>query len=217
MSKKLAALGLAWLALPGVLSLFDGNNLPCPSIDVLQSDYVKTSFDLKRFVGTYYELGYKDATQPRMCNCIRTTKTLDHVDNQVHDDFILKCAGSFYPNDLVFNITNTKGYFTSQWKGVPLLDLIPFTDVVLDVGFPSSGDDGVSQYRWVLEFQCIPRDNNTGNWFFAMNYYSQGIDDQVALEEMDAAARAHGLAPFLDVGNKLQIVNQTDCNYPAPN
>jgi hypothetical protein len=117
---------------------------------------------------------------------------------------------------LRFNITDTTGYFVSKWNGAPIIDQVQFRDWVVDVGFPASGDDGASQYRWVVEFQCIPRDDNKGNWFFAMNYYSQGIDDQEALAQMDAAARAHGLAPFLDVGNKLQIVNQTDCDYPAP-
>eukprot|EP00475_Leptophrys_vorax_P008402 TRINITY_DN15431_c0_g1_i1.p1 TRINITY_DN15431_c0_g1~~TRINITY_DN15431_c0_g1_i1.p1 ORF type:complete len:219 (-),score=51.20 TRINITY_DN15431_c0_g1_i1:138-794(-) len=209
-------LSLAVIPLLGMSSLIPPENqLPCPDATV-RSNYVINNFDLNRFKGTYYELAYKDVTQPRFCDCIRTTKN-PYSANQFRDYFIIRCSGQYYPADLIYNFTSTRGYFYGDWANLPVVNAeVVFSDYIVDVGFPDSGDDGVSQYRWVLEFQCQPRNNNAGNYYFAFNYYAQANDDTEAIAQMDAAARAHGLAKFLDLGNPLKIVNQTNCNYPAP-
>ena len=42
----------------------------CPKPTDIQSDAVKSSFDMKNFLGTYYEIAYHDYTQPRtICGC----------------------------------------------------------------------------------------------------------------------------------------------------
>jgi hypothetical protein len=188
--------------------LFDGSDIPCPALSVLQSNSVRTNFNYSRFKGTYYELAYKDLTQPLICDCMRTTKTLHLDEGYVHDKFILRCAGVSIPNDLIYQVRNVStGSFYVHWKmGISAIERIEFQDYVVDVGA-----DNEEQYRWVLEFQCIPQGNNQGNWFYALLFYVRDVQDIAALEEMKRAARAHGLGRFLDKG--LNIVDHSNCAY----
>lgn len=88
----------------------------CPKTTTLQSDYVKASFDPLLFADgkTYYEIAYKDMTQPRMCSCITSKKTLNG--STINDAFALECAGKSYGSSLVFSPTDTLGFYRGKWN-----------------------------------------------------------------------------------------------------
>lgn len=74
-------------------ALCAGTPWKCPSVASLQSKFVRESFDVAVFANgqTYYELAYKDVTQPRMCDCITSRKVLSG--SVILDDFTIQCAG----------------------------------------------------------------------------------------------------------------------------
>jgi len=128
----------------------------CPKPTDIQSDAVKNDFDMKHFLGTYYEIAYHDLTQPvEICGCQRSVKSLNATEpDRIYDDFTLNCGNvtgnethmHTYHNDLSFKITDTPGYWVGKW---PLFKDIAFPDTLVDVG-PVNSETG--QYAWVLEF-----------------------------------------------------------------
>ena len=103
------------------------------------------------FVGTYYEIAYKDLTQPtQLCGCQRSVKTFEN--DRILDDFTLNCGDQFnntnsftYHNNLFFTLTEDIGVWIAKW---PIVYLIDFPDTLVDFG--PINEDG--QYSWVLEF-----------------------------------------------------------------
>ena len=64
----------------------------CPDPVTLQSDYVKFHYEEEMHQGLYYELAFKDVTQPRGCRCITSNKTIVTPD-LLQDDFELTPQG----------------------------------------------------------------------------------------------------------------------------
>jgi hypothetical protein len=66
----------------------------------------------------FYEIAYKDATQPRICKCITTQKKLvDTPEGQeVLDAFTIECGGKPFKSDLHFGVTPVPGVFEGTWK-----------------------------------------------------------------------------------------------------
>ncbi|KAJ3314576.1 hypothetical protein HDV04_006115 [Boothiomyces sp. JEL0838] len=167
----------------------------CPKPSEIQSDYVKSQFDLSKFADgqLYYEIAYKDITQPRICDCITSNKTIG--DNQLRDAFTLQCGGQPQYSDLRFNYTDSPGVFTGIWnqKNLEFLSNLRFPDTVVDVGHRTL-EDGSEVYDWALEFQCIE---------------FKGL---VAFYAMMAAFHKAGLDRFLQ-GLPIQIVKHENCYY----
>jgi len=182
----------------------------CPVPTDIQSEYVGKHFDLNLFQGLFYELAYKDITQPHICECITTDKKLILEENRVSDDFSIRCANKAYHSDLSFNITQTPGFFYSRWRGVPLIDRVLFSDTVVDVEVVTDANGQAIDYKWVVEFQCVEKFGV--QWFYGINFYSKSKAEGI-LDEMIARARAHGLGWWLDQGRPLHLVNHENCVY----
>jgi hypothetical protein len=151
----------------------------CPTSASLQSASLSSSFSLTKFATNerFYEIAYKDATQPRMCTCITSEKRVEG--DEVLDKFTIQCAGKPFSSDLHFGITDAPGVFEGTWKqgtrfslttGDVTIPLI-FPDTVVEVGV----NPKTKEYDWVVEFQCV----EGGVWtaggisFYAFNFYSR--------------------------------------------
>jgi hypothetical protein len=181
----------------------------CPSPDMLQSDFVKTSFKASKMEGLWYELAMKDITQPRICSCQTSNKTLHQ--KTLHDEFRIECFGNSYTSNISFALQDMPGVIMATWHGIPLLDRIVFPNTIVDV---QVGTDG--NYEWMLEFQCVQGPSIFGwNWiaFYAFNFYSRTLDDGQRLHIMEARARQRGIGPFIDHWAKLAIIDHSNCLY----
>lgn len=188
-------------------------SLACPSVSELQSDYVKSSFDVMKIQGFWNEIAYKDDTQPRFCSCISSNKTIVLEENRIKDAFSIQCVGKPYSSDLSFNLTDQRGILLGTWRGAPFgLDKVSFPDTVVDVGLSYDQNGNVS-YEWLIEFQCIPK-GKKDNWFYAFNFYSRTSDSSLVYENMLKSAEMHGLKPFIDEGLPIHMVSQKNCVRP---
>lgn len=207
----------------------------CPKPETIQSDFVREHFNLTEFANnsTYYELAYKDITQPRICKCITSTKEYKPQVNQVQDLFQIECGGKPYKSNLVFNTTSVsssstssesliqKGVFVGVWnqEGIPWLSKLRFYDTVVDAK-TSQLPDGSKVYDWVIEFQCDQVPSSDLIAFYAFNFYSRyspssnGVKHKEHLEEMKASFLSRpDLSRFLTEGSSLHIVDHSDCWY----
>ncbi|KAJ3270233.1 hypothetical protein HDV01_000450 [Terramyces sp. JEL0728] len=184
--------------------------LKCPNPSDIQSDYVKSQFDLSKFADgrMYYEIAYKDITQPRICDCITSNKTIGA--GQLRDAFSLRCGGRPQHSDLRFNYTETPGVFTGIWnqKNLAFLSHLRFPDTVVDVGHRVLPDGSVV-YDWALEFQCIEFHGVVA--FYAFNFYSH-TNTMEFYDPMMTAFKQAGLARFLQ-GLPIQTVKHDNCTY----
>ena len=188
------------------VSVAEFNYTKCPSPFEIQSDTVRKTFNLTKFVGNYYELAMHDYTQYPVCflgpKCIKSHKVLDYTLKQINDTFSLKCGDETFTVPLKFKLTDIPGHFNGTWSHIPGL---LFPDTVVDV-YESS--DGI--YQWVIEFQCVEKFDHV--WFVGINWYSRIIDtSQEYLNSIIQAARARGLGLYMDHGTKIYYVNQTNC------
>ena len=85
----------------------DFNDTKCPAYWEVRSPHVADSFDMNKFVGTYYEQALHDITQYPTCpklSCIRSVKTWTDTnggDYQIQDDFSIECFGHTYSTECV--------------------------------------------------------------------------------------------------------------------
>lgn len=195
----------------------------CDDAASMVDSFVTENFDPKLMEGTYYELAYHDYTQPKICGCERSVKTVDTTVDpvQIHDLFTLKCPApngkdqithlEFLVNDTVpGSLSGDCSFFKQSVDGT-------CPDYLIDVGTRVPGEP----YPWVLEFQCVEKKN--GDLLFAgVNMYSRD-KSEASLTEMIESADAHGLTPFIEQSERwfapagLTIVNHTDCTYPDEN
>lgn len=87
------------------------------------------------FEGFYYELATKDITQPHLCACTTSNKTLSDNGQQLFDNFVLQCPDvpgmrQKYPSPLSFNVTEVPGLLDGKWN-VPILSFLTFPDTVV--------------------------------------------------------------------------------------
>jgi hypothetical protein len=204
------------LSIIGVTSAIEFGSCPKPAS--LQSDFVKNQFDVTKFAngGTFYELGYKDMTQPRMCDCIRSIKTYLPDNNQIFDDFTLRCAGKPQFSSLYFNLKDgdgqpsERGVMYGEWVQGGLKVPLTFPNTIVDAKVhPITGE-----YEWVIEFQCVEKSNVI--FFYGLNLYAKDNINPAVLPEMLSAVRARGLGHFLDEGNEVKVVDHSTCEYPPP-
>ena len=165
--------------------------------------------------GFWYELAMKDITQPRVCKCTTSNKTVRTDLQIIHDTFTLECFGQPYPSNLSFDLTTdtTPGVTIGTWNGIPLVRRVRFPNTVVDVGV----NHRTGEYDWMIEFQCIPSAKR--QWggretvrFYAMNFYSKEYRDmEERIQLMEQTARELGLGPFLDTGRALAIIDHSNC------
>ena len=182
------------------------NYTKCPHPLEIQSETVKKTFNLTKFEGHYYELALHDYTQYPVCpspRCMTSRKVVDQQLNQINDTGYLQCVGHSFPVALHFKLTDVPGHFNGSWKYIPG---VLFPDTVVDV-FENS--DGV--YEWVIEFQCVEKFNHV--WFIGINWYSRvNSTDSEYIKSMLDAARERGLGIYMDSGEKVFYVDQTNCS-----
>ena len=187
----------------------------CPVPEAIQSDYVRGNYEEDKHVGFYYELAFKDITQPRGCKCITSNKTLVSA-TTLHDDFKVECNGQVYHSDLSFDLNtdlNRKGTMIGRWNNFSLARGVTFPNTIVDVGWDDRGES-ILQYDWVIEFQCKDKKVLGYEWieYYGLNFYSQTIvDHETILGEMIKVAVNRGLAIFLQSGLELHRVDHNDC------
>ncbi|CAK0848407.1 unnamed protein product [Prorocentrum cordatum] len=125
----------------------------------------------------------------------------------VNDTWGLSCFGVPYPQELLFNLTDSPGYLEG-YVPVTRIPGLP-KDVVSKVVFPNTiVDFKAGPQGWSLEMQCVQWMGHVV--FVGINYYSK-VNSEAAFQEMDRAARARGLGLWLDHGFGLRRVSFTDC------
>jgi hypothetical protein len=186
----------------------------CPEPEDLQSWFVKHAYSEENHIGFYYETAFKDVTQPRVCKCITSNKTLISKD-VLQDDFNVQCSGQVYHADLSFDLNvdkNRRGYMIGKWNSFLPMRGVSFPNVIVDVGVnPWTG-----AYDWVIEFQCKQgKKLFSSDWieYYGINFYSKTYDNPETLAKMVEAARNRGLEPFLDSGSDLFVVDHTNCMH----
>ena len=75
-----------------ILSLFFyfGISFKCPNYKDIQNPKLSKDFDIDKYKGTYYELALHNYTQPSICGCMRSNKTIIN-NNYIYDNFTLVC------------------------------------------------------------------------------------------------------------------------------
>ena len=188
-----------------------GTRLSCPSPEQLQSEWIQSNFNESKMEGFWYELAMKDITQPRLCKCSTSNKTVRTDLSTIYDTFTIECFGQAYPSDLSFELTGKPGIMAGTWNGIPLVSRLQFPNTIVDVGV----NNITGEYEWMIEFQCIQKPRFGGREklkFYAFNFYSReyaSMEDRIRL--MEQKARERGLGPFIDTGRSLAIIDHTNC------
>jgi len=218
---RLALLSLFLVVAGATIPTF--NNSKCPEFWELQAPHIKDDFDVNDLPGYYYELAFHDVTQYPLCpsrsRCITSSKAVQaHSDGvkYVNDTWNLACFDHPYPQTLLFNVTEKRGYL----RGYVPDTAIPFLPkgIVSGTVFPDTVVDfKAGPQGWALEFQCVEANilGITRVAFVGINYYSKSKTEE-AFQEMDAAAKARGLHFFIDQGGVpgskgLRRVDHTNC------
>ena len=213
-------IGLLYLA-TAVTAEF--NFTTCPASHEIQQPKVAKEFDIKKLVGTYYELALHDYTQYPTClkpSCITSYKEFTDVGTgyqQIKDTFTIECFGSPYTIPYYFNTTEVNGSLNGFLVDVPawwkILFEMEYPDTIID--FKESEDGG--QYDWVIEFQCREKDPLIGGKkvsFTGFNFYSKAQNpSEEMLEEMIASARQMGLGIYLDNVWGITKIAQENCHH----
>eukprot|EP00933_Yihiella_yeosuensis_P024310 TRINITY_DN1884_c0_g1_i3.p1 TRINITY_DN1884_c0_g1~~TRINITY_DN1884_c0_g1_i3.p1 ORF type:complete len:259 (+),score=46.44 TRINITY_DN1884_c0_g1_i3:125-901(+) len=209
----------------------EGCPAKCPAQDSVQSDFIKHSFDLNKFWGTFYEIAFHDSTQPSTfpiaAKCQRSVKSRNG-DRHYKDLFTLNEAYALPGGkginaicDLEFNITDEPGVFMGHWRSSSPWNpgLSDIANTVVDVGVAKNGS-----YDWTLEFQCKEYDANDkkgrkGISFAAVNFYHRNpiISDE-EFKAMQERLTARGLGWIMELDGGLHMVDQKQCidhdSYP---
>jgi hypothetical protein len=96
----------------------------CPNPTSIQDSSLASNFNINQFVGPepYYELALHDYTQPSICGCMRSVKSI--VGNEILDNFTMACpwnvsftkSSKIYISPLSFNLTSSPGVLDGHWK-----------------------------------------------------------------------------------------------------
>ena len=184
----------------------------CLHYTAIQSEHVKTGFDVRNMAGTFYELAMHDYTQS-VCvagpTCVRSQKVIDGL--TIRDNFTIACFGSAYSSALEFRIVPEKpGYLEGRWSAVTGDRVIPDTVVEFKESLEPESD---AQYEWVIEVQCAEELGE--EIFVGVNFYAKHATAE-NLAEMTAAAERNGIGPMMYSGLGLRPVHQgADCWYNA--
>mmetsp|Transcript_97673 Transcript_97673/g.173996 ORF Transcript_97673/g.173996 Transcript_97673/m.173996 type:complete len:534 (-) Transcript_97673:28-1629(-) len=198
----------------------------CPTQLEVQSEHVKSSFDVEKFWGVFYEIAFHDSTQPSRwpikAACQRSVKSQHPGDPRNYKDlFSLNEGPGKGLNavcDLEFNITDRPGVFLGHWSGNSPWNpnLTDIENTIVDVGVAANGS-----YNWTLEFQCKNDDNpDKGIRFAALNFYHRKpLIDQDEFDVMMDRLKARGLGWVIEASPGLTFVDQKKCiehdSYPA--
>jgi len=215
-SPAVLLLVMAFVAAPSIVV----QSYPCPDPRSIQDPSLATTFNLTQFLGDgqpYYELALHDYTQPDVCGCMRSVKTMPYANaTWIHDNFTMVCpwnvsgvSGKIYISDLSFNLTSQRGVLEGHWALVPG---VVFPDTVVAVGLPDSPG---APYRWALEFQCVQVLGNAA--FVGINFYSRDREGEAAdrsyIEMYDAALKYGIDAYWKNTTAGLRRLNHTGCFY----
>mgnify|MGYP006950451438 CR=1 FL=1 len=131
----------------------------CPDPLSIQDPELATKFNMMQFVGAepYYEIAYHDYTQPQMCGCMISRKSISETGTYIDDNGSILCPwrpedptyGKIYDQHLTFNVTENPGILSGYWAVTKDVD---YPDTIVAVGWP---DVEGEPYRWALEMQCV--------------------------------------------------------------
>lgn len=190
------------------------NNTKCPAFWEMQTARMK-DFKLEMVPGFYYELAFHDYTQFPICpdphpKCITANRTIGTHKNGVRfmDDYWnLGCFGKMYPQDLIFNVTDSPGFFHGYVPVTKIPGLPP--GIAANTVFPATvvdfqpGEDG-----WSLELQCV--EALGGVKFVGINFYAKQRTAK-AYNEMYAVLAETGIDFYALHGLGLRNVSHQDC------
>merc|ERR1719469_1822607 len=139
----------------------------CPKQLDIQVAGLVEKFSIDQFVGDqpYYEIAYHDKTQPLICGCQISRKSMDAEDKTlIHDDGSILCPwdaedphyGHVYDQPLRFHTTENPGILDGDWNLTPG---VVYPDTVVAVGFP---DIAGEPYRWASSSNAL---RNCTIWF----------------------------------------------------
>ena len=185
----------------------------CPDQKSIQQ-YAPEEFNIDQFMGKnpYYEIAYHDHTQPEICGCQVSRKSLE-TSTKMLDDSQIQCPydssdpyfGHIYKQPLYYNLTDEPGIYQGDWFVTPN---VAYPDTVVAFGKPESDGD---EYPWALEFQCVEQHGRTA--FAAVNFLSRAntgaVMEKNYAEMLEAAAQS-GIDQYWD---KLIIVDHSNCVY----
>lgn len=195
----------------------------CPHPLSIQDPTLAKSFNVTKFIGApYYELAKHDYTQPGICGCQRSVKSVavypEGQGQYLRDNFTMLCPfdpsaathkGKVYISPLSFNFTAQPGVLHGHWK---VTGKTVFPDTVVAVG---EGDQPDEPYRWALEFQCVEGEKQA--IFVGVNFYSRsnvGPQADRNYKEMLEASHATGIEQYWNTTKAgLKRLNQTGCFY----
>jgi hypothetical protein len=172
-----------------------------------QADYVVKEYDMKRHMGKYYELAFRDLypAAPE-CDCQHTTKIQTDADSY-YEAFNFKCGGGgiYTPclNTIVMNRTGVGTY--NQTITATSVDSHKIPDITKQIfhtatiAFKSSTPFSTGQYEWVIEFTCgeiasLPFRTMFPGGFVGLNFYSKS-----------GPLSSRNLAEMTDEVNKLGL------------
>jgi hypothetical protein len=200
----------------------------CRDMSSYQAPYVKATYEMKKHMGNFYELAFRDLyPAPPMCDCQHTTKVLTN-DEGYYEEFNFACGPSKHQTPCLNKIVMTKtelGVYNqtitaTSVTGVKIPDIkgVIFNTAV--VAFKESNDPSSVQYDWVVEFTCgeHPALLNVlfPGGFVGLNMYSKaGPTSSSNLKEMVSAVNELGLGWTMESwGGGFHIVPQnSSCKY----
>ncbi len=208
----------------GLTGKFNGTK--CPAYWEMQTERVKTSFDVKKLAGFYYELAEHDFTQYPACptgmRCVTSEKVVDTERMLVNDTFTLGCgfpgsdpAKGNYPVHLGFKIKEgMRGFLEGYTNETGGIHGHIFPDTVVD--FKESSTPGRDQYDWVLELQCDEvhvKGVIDKIVFIGINFYSKLVNEE-SYEGMVNALKQQGLWEYASANLGLRKIHHgNDCWY----
>ena len=190
------------------------NHSKCPSYWELQSDYVKTSFDVQCQIGNYYELYAHDYFQKPGCfdygintgpSCVTTKKSFDPSYGDygaIYQYFCVECFGVAYcetERDVLTNITGFAYDYLLNGSLHNIPWVYPETFVAVSDTFTSEG-----KYEWMIELQCL--DNEEGVYYIGIEYYAYTYNaSQQLRNDMLNTAYQQGLGPYMNQSEFTEI------------
>ncbi|CAM9656313.1 unnamed protein product [Discosporangium mesarthrocarpum] len=205
-----AAVGMSFSNKPA-LALFEDARKKgrCPSYTETMSDEVQ-GFDVDKYMGVWYELGYHDWTQVEFCGCTRFNMT--RRGSTIEDMFTTKCPYEYDVAD-TFAINMTMQYNPATPGRFPehaFYTTWPNTVVELWKGTNTRGEE---VYNRAIQLQCVELANQRA--FVGINFLSRvPIVPPNILENMFTRARELGLAKFGANREEMTIVPHEGCQYP---
>ncbi|CAM9318141.1 unnamed protein product [Chrysoparadoxa australica] len=191
-------------------ALFEDMRKPgqCPRYEDVRSDSV-LDFDLRKYMGVWYQVAYHDWTQVEICGCTRLNMT--EMGTHIEDIFTTKCpANSALGPTYAVNMSMRIDHSTpGRFQETAFYTLWP--NSVLHVW-----KGGVDEpYQRAIQMQCVETARRRA--FVGINFLSRlPVISSVEMNEMYSMASSLGLEPY--GGSQAEMVQvdhlNGDCKYP---